>query len=64
METTTKSNNTCGYLSITSPAGSPLPVKLHSVNGGILNGKYEILKSLIPQWQDNPKRKLCETNYL
>ena len=42
----------------TSPAGSLLAVKLHSENGVILNKKYEILISLILQWQDNPKQTL------
>ena len=40
----------------TSPAGSLLAVKLHSENGVIFKGKYEILISLILQWQDNPRK--------
>ena len=42
----------------TSPAGSLLAVKLHSENGVIFKGKYEILISLIPQWQDNPRKTM------
>ena len=42
----------------TSTAGSLLAVKLHSENGVILNGKYEILISLILQWQDNPRKTM------
>ena len=45
------------YIS-TSPAGSLLAVKLHSENRVILNGKYEILISLILQWQDNPRKTM------
>ena len=40
----------------TSPAGSLLAVKLHSENGVIFKGKYEILILLILQWQDNPRK--------
>ena len=43
---------------ITSPAGSLLAVKLHSENGVIFKGKYEILISLIHQWQDNPRKTM------
>ena len=43
---------------ITSPAGSLLAVKLHSENGVISKGKYEILISLILQWQDNPRQTM------
>ena len=43
---------------ITSPAGSLLAVKLHSENGVIFKGKYEILISLILQWQDNPRKTM------
>ena len=42
----------------TSPAGSLLAVKLHSENGVIFKGKYEILISLIHQWQDNPRKTM------
>ena len=42
----------------TSPAGSLLAVKLHSENGVISKGKYEILISLILQWQDNPRQTM------
>ena len=42
----------------TSTAGSLLAVKLHSENRVILNGKYEILVSLILQWQDNPRKTM------
>ena len=41
-----------------SPAGSLLAVKLHSENGVIFEGKYEILISLILQWQDNPRKTM------
>ena len=47
----------CFYIE-TSPAGSLLAVKLHSENGVIFKGKYEILISLILQWQDNPRKTL------
>ena len=53
----------CHLFSYTSPAGSLLAVKLHSENGVIFKGKYEILISLILQWQDNP-RKTMRNNYL
>ena len=43
---------------VTSPAGSLLAVKLHSENGVIFKGKYEILISLILQWQDNPRKTM------
>ena len=42
----------------TSPAGSLLAVKLHSENGVIFKGKYEILISLMLQWQDNPRKTM------
>ena len=42
----------------TSPAGSLLAVKLHSENGVIFKGKYEILISLILQWQDDPRKTM------
>ena len=42
----------------TSPAGSLLAVKLHPENRVILNRKYEILISLILQWQDNPRKTI------
>ena len=45
-------------LLVTSPAGSLLAVKLHSENGVIFKGKYEILISLILQWQDNPRKTM------
>ena len=45
-------------LKTTSPAGSLLAVKLHSENGVISKGKYEILISLILQWQDNPRQTM------
>ena len=45
-------------LALTSPAGSLLAVKLHSENRVILNGKYEILISLILQWQDNLRKTM------
>ena len=66
-----RTNNTAksgvsGYLGVrwcynvvqTSPAGSLLVVKLHSENEVILNGNYEILISLILQWQDNTKQTM------
>ena len=43
--------------SYTSPAGTLLAVKLHSEKKVILNEKYEILISLILQWQDNHRKK-------
>ena len=46
------------FLKDTSPAGSLLAVKLHSENGVISKGKYEILISLILQWQDNPRQTM------
>ena len=46
------------FFDITSPAGSLLAVKLHSENGVIFKGKYEILISLILQWQDNPRKTM------
>ena len=46
------------FLEDTSPAGSLLAVKLHSENGVIFKGKYEILISLILQWQDNPRKTM------
>ena len=46
------------FKSTTSPAGSLLAVKLHSENGVIFKGKYEILISLILQWQDNPRKTM------
>ena len=46
------------FLQNTSPAGSLLAVKLHSENGVIFKGKYEILISLILQWQDNPRKTM------
>ena len=46
------------FLFRTSPAGSLLAVKLHSENGVIFKGKYEILISLILQWQDNPRKTM------
>ena len=49
-------NNSTFYYNITSPAGSLLAVKLHSENGVIFKGKYEILILLILQWQDNPRK--------
>ena len=46
------------YFNKTSPAGSLLAVKLHSENGVIFKGKYEILISLIHQWQDNHRKTM------
>ena len=45
-------------LNSTSRVGSLLAVKLHSENEVILNGKYEILISLVLQWQNNPKQTM------
>ena len=42
----------------TSPAGSLLAVKLHSENGVIFKGKYEILISLNLQWQENHRKTM------
>ena len=50
------------YSILTSPAGSLLAVKLHSEVRVTLNGKYEILISLILQWQDNT-RKTIRANF-
>ena len=52
------------FLIYTSPAGSLLAVKLHSENRVIFNGKYEILISLILQWQDNPRKTMRNQLFL
>ena len=46
------------FLSETSPAGRLLAVKSHSEDSVTLNGKYEILISLILQWQDNTRKTM------
>ena len=47
------------FIARTSPAaGSLLPAKLHSENRVTFNGKYEILISLILQWQDSPRKTM------
>ena len=46
------------FIARTSPAGSLPAAKLHSENRVTLNGKYEILISLILQWQDDPRKTM------